>query len=77
MYVCLGMSKALIPLGLIKKKRKKFYGGLHYGLFDAYFVGNLGTSRSMIKFFFIMWGNPVSWKSNLQPMVTLPFMEIE
>lgn len=52
MYVCLGMSKALIPLGLIKKKEKSSMGDCIMGYVDAYFVGNLGTSRSMIKFFF-------------------------
>ena len=44
---------------------------------DVDFDGDVDTRRSTIDFVFSLFGGPISWRSCLQPIMTLSMIEVE
>ncbi|TYK03226.1 Retrovirus-related Pol polyprotein from transposon TNT 1-94 [Cucumis melo var. makuwa] len=68
--------KGLSNRGLLYKHLKSIELNL-YGYVDSDYAGDLDKRRSLIGFTFVLGGNVISWKSNLQPVVTLSTLEAE
>ena len=68
--------KGSSDVGLVFERKKETTECV-LGYVDADYAGDMDKRRSMTGFAFTLWGNLVSWKANLQPMVTLSSTEVE
>ena len=57
--------------------REQNQGNIIVGYVDADYAGNIDNRKSMTGFCFSFWNNLVSWKANLQAIVTLSTTEAE
>lgn len=66
--------KGTLNKGLIYTK-SGFMTDILTGFVDSYYVANLDKRRSLTGYIFTLFGNVISWRSILQPVVALSSME--